>query len=128
VYYLGLQEGDVMDKLLTTVERAAGYGIRRTRGRSVRGCCHERTLSSAWKTGLTVEQTRSVKTPMHDQLLTLSEAADILRTPVATLRYWRHLGIGPDGFRVGRRVMYRIDDLDRWIKEQHDAEAGRRPS
>ena len=78
--------------------------------------------------GLTMEQTRTAKTAMHDQLLTLSEAADILRTPVATLRYWRHLGIGPDGFRMGRRVMYRIDDLDRWIKEQHDAEARRRPS
>jgi len=75
-----------------------------------------------------MEQTRTAKTVMHDQLLTLSEAADILRTPVATLRYWRHLGIGPDGFRMGRRVMYRIDDLDRWIKEQHDAEARRRPS
>jgi len=29
-----------MDKPLITVERAAGYGIRRTRGRSVRACCH----------------------------------------------------------------------------------------
>ncbi len=77
--------------------------------------------------GLTMEQTRTAKTAMHDQLLTLSEAADILRTPVATLRYWRHLGIGPDGFRMGRRVMYRIDDLDRWITQQHDAEAKRRP-
>ncbi|WP_408609703.1 hypothetical protein [Geodermatophilus chilensis] len=28
------------------------------------------------------------------QLLTLDEAAALLRTPVATLRYWRHLGIG----------------------------------
>ena len=65
---------------------------------------------------------------MHDQLLTLSEAADILRTPVATLRYWRHLGIGPDGFRVGRRVMYRIEDLDRWITQRRDEEAKRRPS
>ena len=75
-----------------------------------------------------MEQTRTAKTPMHDQLLTLSEAAEILRTPVATLRYRRHLGIGPDGFRVGRRVMYRIEDLDRWITQQRDEEAKRRPS
>ena len=77
---------------------------------------------------MTMEQTRTAKTPVHDQLLTLTEAADILRTPVATLRYWRHLGIGPDGFRVGRRVMYRIEDLDRWITEQHDAEPRHRSS
>ncbi len=73
------------------------------------------------------EQTRHPATAMHGQLLTLRETADILRTPVATLRYWRHLGIGPDGFRVGRRVMYRIDDLNRWITEQHDAQANQRP-
>ncbi len=34
------------------------------------------------------------------ELLTLAEAAVVLRTPVATLRYWRHLGVGPDGFRL----------------------------
>jgi len=79
-------------------------------------------------TGLIMEQARTAKPPAHDQLLTLTEAADILRTPVATLRYWRHLGIGPDGFRVGRRVMYRIEDLDRWITEQHDAEPRHRSS
>ena len=75
-----------------------------------------------------MEQARTAKPPAHDQLLTLTEAADILRTPVATLRYWRHLGIGPDGFRVGRRVMYRIEDLDRWITEQQDAEPRHRSS
>jgi len=45
---------------------------------------------------------------------------------VATLRYWRHLGIGPDSFRLGRRVVYRRDDLDRWITAQHDSQAERR--
>ena len=29
---------------------------------------------------------------VHDELLTMAEVADILRGPVATLRYWRHLG------------------------------------
>ncbi len=59
-------------------------------------------------------------------LLTLDEAAAVLRTPVATLRYWRHLGIGPAGFRLGRRVMYRRDDLDEWVTAQRDAEAASR--
>ncbi len=62
---------------------------------------------------------------MSAQLLTLAEAADRLRTPVATLRYWRHLGIGPDSFRLGRRVVYRREDIDRWITAQHDSQAVR---
>jgi predicted DNA-binding transcriptional regulator AlpA len=39
--------------------------------------------------------------------------------PVATLRYWRHLGTGPRSFRLGRRVLYRRDDLHAWIDAQH---------
>ena len=54
-------------------------------------------------------------------LLTITEAAEILRAPVATLRYWRHLGTGPHSFRLGRRVLYRREDLHTWI----DAKAGR---
>ena len=53
----------------------------------------------------------------HD-LLTITEAADITRAPLATLRYWRHLGIGPRSFRLGRRVVYRRSDLQDWITAQ----------
>ncbi|MGX5653174.1 helix-turn-helix domain-containing protein [Geodermatophilus nigrescens] len=59
-------------------------------------------------------------------LLTLAEAADYLRAPVATLQYWRHLGSGPAGFRIGRRVMYHRQDIDRWIATQQEAESVRR--
>jgi DNA-binding transcriptional MerR regulator len=54
------------------------------------------------------------------ELLTISEAADVLRAPVATLRYWRHLGTGPASFRLGRRVLYRRVDLRTWIDAQAD--------
>ena len=53
------------------------------------------------------------------QLLTITEAAQLLRAPVATLRYWRHLGTGPHSFRVGRRVLYRREDLHAWINTRH---------
>ena len=59
------------------------------------------------------------------ELLTLEEAAAVLRTPVATLRYWRHLGIGPDGFRLGQRVVYRRKDVDRWVTERQQAQSPR---
>jgi hypothetical protein len=56
-------------------------------------------------------------------LMTIAEAADHLRTPVATLRYWRHVGAGPAGFRLGRRLVYRRTDLDCWISEQYEAQS-----
>jgi excisionase family DNA binding protein len=52
------------------------------------------------------------------ELLTITEAAELLRAPVATLRYWRHLGTGPRSFRLGRHVLYRYDDLQAWVREQ----------
>ena len=60
------------------------------------------------------------------ELLTITESADILRAPVATLRYWRHLGTGPRSFRLGRRVLYRTDDLQAWIAQQHAQALDRR--
>ncbi|WP_336031973.1 helix-turn-helix transcriptional regulator [Geodermatophilus sp. FMUSA9-8] len=54
------------------------------------------------------------------ELLTIIEAAAVLRAPVATLRYWRHLGTGPKSFRLGRRVLYRRDDLRAWVDAQAD--------
>ncbi|WP_100500664.1 helix-turn-helix transcriptional regulator [Geodermatophilus chilensis] len=52
------------------------------------------------------------------ELLTITEAAELLRAPVATLRYWRHLGTGPRSFRLGRRVLYRYDDLQALVEAQ----------
>ncbi len=52
-------------------------------------------------------------------LLTMTEAAELLRAPVATLRYWRHLGTGPHSFRLGRRVVYRREDLRAWVDRRH---------
>jgi len=53
------------------------------------------------------------------ELLTLPETAEATRTPEATLRYWRHKGTGPRSFRVGRRVMYKRDDVEAWIAAQY---------
>ena len=61
-----------------------------------------------------------------EDLLTTAEVAAITRTPASTLRYWRHLGSGPRGFRMGRRVMFRREDLDQWLAEQLHAETFRR--
>ncbi len=41
-----------------------------------------------------------------EQLLTTNEVAELYRTSPATVRYWRHIGYGPKGRKVGRRVLY----------------------
>lgn len=55
---------------------------------------------------------------------------DLMHTPAveeltgvnaATLRYWRHAGIGPASFKLGRRVVYRRSEVERWITEQEKA-------
>jgi DNA-binding transcriptional MerR regulator len=53
-----------------------------------------------------------------DELLTLKEVAALVRVPEATLRYWRHLGIGPHGFRIGRSVRYWRNEVIHWLDEQ----------
>jgi predicted DNA-binding transcriptional regulator AlpA len=55
----------------------------------------------------------------HDRLLTIIEVADLVRKPVATLRWWRHLGTGPRSFKIGRDVRYRRSDVHDWIDQQH---------
>jgi predicted DNA-binding transcriptional regulator AlpA len=58
-----------------------------------------------------------------DQLLTTAETAQMLHTPVATLRWWRHQGTGPKAFRLGaRKVMYRRSDVLAWLEQQYAAD------
>lgn len=54
----------------------------------------------------------------HDEMMTLKEVAALLRVPEATLRYWRHLGTGPRGFRLGRTVRYWRSEVILWLTEQ----------
>lgn len=58
-----------------------------------------------------------------NELLTVDEAAAMLRTSPATLRYWRQVGTtGPKSAKVGRRVMYRRSDVEAWLKAQFEKE------
>ena len=59
----------------------------------------------------------------QDRLLTISEVADLLRKPVATLRWWRHVGTGPRSFKVGRGVRYRASDVHGWVDQQRDEQS-----
>ena len=51
------------------------------------------------------------------QNLITAEVAELVRAPIETVRYWRHVGNGPKSFKVGRRVLYAIDDVEAWIAQ-----------
>lgn len=66
--------------------------------------------------------TTHAPTPFHerhdDELLTLSEVAEILMTSDNTVRWWRQIGSGPVCFKIGRRLYTTVGDLRRFIREQ----------
>ena len=53
---------------------------------------------------------------MSQNLIT-AEVAELVRAPIETVRYWQHVGKGPKSFKVGRRVLYAIEDVDAWIAQ-----------
>ena len=60
---------------------------------------------------------------MSRRLITTRELATKLRTPEATIRYWRHTSQGPPGVRIGRRVLYDEAECDAWIEQQFAEQA-----
>ncbi|AGB26258.1 hypothetical protein Mycsm_06098 [Mycobacterium sp. JS623] len=52
------------------------------------------------------------------ELLTVADVAEMTRIKTSTLRYWRALGErGPASFKLGRHVMYRRADVEKWLNE-----------
>ncbi|MGE5763268.1 MAG: helix-turn-helix transcriptional regulator [Mycobacterium leprae] len=58
------------------------------------------------------------------RLLSLREVAAMTRLTEGTLRWYRHRGLGPAGFRLGRRVVYREADVVAWIEQHRSAQLG----
>lgn len=50
------------------------------------------------------------------QLLNQVQAAEVLAVSPRTLEGWRFKGGGPPFVRVGRRIQYRMRDLQAWIE------------
>ena len=48
-------------------------------------------------------------------LCTAEQAAEILQVSTATLAKWRVAGGGPAFIKVGRRVRYMREDIDKWL-------------
>lgn len=80
-------------------------------------------LRSASFFGVNFKETK----PMSRTLIPLARVGEKTCTPVATLRYWRHIGEGPPLFALGKRIVGYEDEIDEWILSQaeKDRNAGR---
>lgn len=61
-----------------------------------------------------------------EQLLTVEETARQLGVSVSTLRHWINHGTAPPSGRFGKRRMFRVSDINRWVEAhfaQHHIEA-----
>lgn len=60
---------------------------------------------------------------MNDEWLTLKDVAERLHVAPRTVYAWREEGGGPPGFRVGRRLLFRPDEVDGWVRARADVPA-----
>ncbi|MBO7938955.1 helix-turn-helix domain-containing protein [Streptomyces sp. S9] len=54
--------------------------------------------------------------------MTTKELAAHVRKSPATVRSWRHRGLGPRGTRIGKAVLYRRDAVAKWLEEREQAD------
>lgn len=68
--------------------------------------------------------------PSMPPLLTIKEAADYLRLTPSALYTQRHRGEAPGvlGIRIGRRILYRSSDINRFLDQRLQETRGRRDS
>lgn len=67
---------------------------------------------------MTTQPIRIPHQGLGDEMLTIEEVSDLIRVPINTLRYWRHLGSGPRSFRLGRHIRYWKTDVVLWVTDQ----------
>jgi transposase-like protein len=75
-------------------------------------------------TGLNIADQRRAASDAIAEYLTLNEVAARYRTTPATVRYWRHIGYGPNGAKVGTRVLYPRAEVQRFDRELAERAAG----
>jgi predicted DNA-binding transcriptional regulator AlpA len=56
-------------------------------------------------------------TNQNEGYLTLPEVAEHYRTTESTVRYWRYIGTGPKGVRLGTRVLYPRAEVERFDRQ-----------
>lgn len=62
-----------------------------------------------------IDNTNTAHLPT-DGLMSVSDLAQYLAVPKATIYQWRYRGRGPKALRVGRYLRFRRSDVDRWLE------------
>jgi DNA-binding transcriptional MerR regulator len=66
---------------------------------------------------------------MRRSLINTKQAAEILGVATATLTFWRSTGSQEVPFKkIGGRVLYRVEDLDKWLDKRTYHHTGEYPS
>lgn len=52
---------------------------------------------------------------MTSKLLTVEDVAALVHTTPQAIHSQRHRGIGPRGVRIGKRVLFREEDVNAWL-------------
>jgi hypothetical protein len=72
--------------------------------------------------GLTEEFWRRLALMTDDDILTMPEAAAMARMTLEGFRYLLyHGGGGPNGFRLGKKRVFRKGEVRRWMKATEDS-------
>lgn len=56
---------------------------------------------------------------MHEnELMTLTDVCELLGISESTAYYWRQIGKGPKGARIGKNLRYRRAEVNAWLDDQ----------
>jgi excisionase family DNA binding protein len=56
------------------------------------------------------------------KLLTTDEVAEMLGVPIQTLRQWMTKGMAPESFKMGRRRMFRLENVEAFVDQMEQAQ------
>jgi excisionase family DNA binding protein len=74
--------------------------------------------------GKTDERNGGMELPTEQRYLTTDELAELCRTNSNSVRYWTHQGRGPRSFKVGRRRLYAVEDVEAWLEAERERQGG----
>jgi excisionase family DNA binding protein len=60
-----------------------------------------------------------------EQVLSLSELCEHLHVTAQTIYDLRSQGRGPNGFRVGRELRFRVSEIEAWLTQMESEDAQR---
>lgn len=70
----------------------------------------------------------AIRKPAPPGCMWMPDAAEYLGYEISTLRKWRLKKIGPESFRVGGRVAYKVAKLDAWLATQEASDPHSNPA